>query len=222
VKRPPVFVQWLRWLLGLLLLPVLVVEAMSAWSLLRNAPPTHEMLAFCLGFIFWVLVFHGLLRPFRAYVLAHELSHAIWGFLSGASVTDLRVSHKGGSVQLSEAGLFVTLAPYFLPLYTLLILLLFGVFSLFFDPTPWFIPWMAALGASWGFHVTFTLSITLDSPQPDLREYGYFFSSVLILIINAGILLVTLVLLGSMSWADLGRALQSAASAFLSLIRQVI
>jgi hypothetical protein len=195
------------------------LEVLGAGFLLRNQPATYDLLAFGLGFVGWILVFHGLLRPYRAYILAHELSHAIWGFFSGASVGQLRVSHKGGSVQLSEAGLFVTLAPYFLPLYSLLTLLLYGVFCLFTDPSPWKILWMAALGASWGFHVTFTIAITLDSPQPDLREYGIFFSSVLILVINGAILLATLVLLGPASWTDLGRALLAAVTLLMSFCR---
>jgi hypothetical protein len=78
---------------------------------------------------------------------------------------------------------------------------------------------MAALGASWGFHVTFTIAITLDSPQPDLREYGIFFSSVLILVINGAILLATLVLLGPASWTDLGRALLAAVTLLMSFCR---
>lgn len=219
MKRASFPVRLLRWSLGLLLVPVLAAEVLGAWFLLRNQPASYDMLAFGLGFAGWIAVFHGLLRPYRAYILAHELSHAIWGFFSGASVSNLRVSHKGGSVQLSEAGLFVTLAPYFLPLYTLLTLLLYGLCTLFTDPAPWKIPWMAVLGASWGFHVTFTVAITLDSPQPDLKEYGYFFSAVLILVINAAILLATLVLLGPASWADLGRSMLSSASLLWSLGR---
>lgn len=198
------------------------MEVLCVIFLTRTVTPTREILSFSLGVALWIAVFHGLLRPFRAYVLAHEMSHALWGFLSGAAVSDLRVSQRGGSVRLSEAGLFTTLAPYFFPIYTLLLLALYGVFSLFFDPAPWGIPWMAALGASWGFHITFTISVTLDSPQPDLREYGFFFSTLLIVAMNLAILLFALVLLGSTSWSHLIDAAHSAFSLFVSTARAII
>ncbi|MDZ4198217.1 MAG: hypothetical protein U1E27_02930, partial [Kiritimatiellia bacterium] len=196
MKRPGFFTRVTRFIGALALLPVLAMEGMAVWDLLRTAPPTRDLLAFGCGFALWLALFHGLFRPFRAYVLAHELSHALWGIFTGARVSGLRISNRGGSVRLSEAGLFTTLAPYFLPLYTLLLLTVYGVLSLFIHPASGQVFWMAALGASWGFHVSFTISITLNTPQPDLREYGVFFSAVLILIFNLAIFLCALVILG--------------------------
>lgn len=210
MKRP----RWLRRILfrlaGAALLPVAAVEALACVALVRSLQVTHEALAFGIGFFFWIILFHSLPRPFRAYILAHELSHAIWGFFSGSSVSGLRVSRRGGSVRISDVGLFATLAPYFLPLYSILLLALYGAVALFAEPAPWKILWMAAFGASWGFHISFTLAIVLETQQPDLREYGRFFSAVLIVILHLAIFFAALALLLSASAASAIRAFSHA------------
>jgi hypothetical protein len=135
------------------------------------------------GFIFWVVLFFCLPQPVRTYVLAHELTHALWGMIMGARVSRLRVSARGGSVNLSKTNFLITLAPYFFPFYTMLLLALRFILSFFLNMEPYEPFWLACVGLTWGFHVTFTLSVLLQH-QPDIAEHGRLFSYAIIYLFN--------------------------------------
>ena len=131
--------------------------------------------AFIGGVGVWVVLFCLLPHPGRLYVLGHELTHALWGLLMGAKVSRLRVTKSGGSVHVSRSNIFITLAPYFFPFYTVLLLLIYLLVALFVDMRPYTLFWWGFLGASWAFHVSFTLK-SLLSNQPDIAQYGYLLS----------------------------------------------
>ena len=111
-------------LLGLILLPFCLAVSRTLYALIQAIHPSSvaavSLSAWWLlgGFIFWVVLFFALPRPFRSYVLAHELTHALWGWVMGARVSRIRVSKNSGSVSLSKTNFLITLAPYFFPLYT--------------------------------------------------------------------------------------------------------
>lgn len=127
--------------------------------------------------------------PVRLYVLGHELTHAVWGLAFGAKVGDLKVSAKGGSVKLTKSNVWITLAPYFFPFWTMVIVLLALVVRAVMHfvapsspfPAPW--AWMFAIGFTWCFHLCFTIR-SLMQTQPDVEEYGRVFSWTLILACN--------------------------------------
>ena len=145
-------------------------------------------------------------RPVRTYVLAHELTHALWGYLLGARVSKLRVSRKGGSVMVSKNGLFVTLAPYFFPFYTVCVVLLYGLLALFFDLSPYEPFWLGLVGLTWGFHVTFTLT-TLAQHQTDVERYGRILSYTFIYLMNVLGVCIWVVATASPTIEDLVREL---------------
>ena len=135
------------------------------------------------GFIFWLVLYFVLPRPVRTYVLAHELTHALWGWMMGARVSNLRVAEDKGSVTLSKTNFLITLAPYFFPLYTVLTIVLFGVLGLFYAVEQYHLWWMGMIGFTWGFHFTFTIS-TLMQHQSDIRACGHLFSYTFIYSLN--------------------------------------
>jgi len=102
----------------------------------------------------------------------------------GARVSDLRVRENGGSVKLSKSNILITLAPYFFPFYTMIVVLAAAVTRLWAGrlPCPW--AWMFLVGLTWCFHCCFTVQ-SLMQHQPDILEYGRVFSWVLIFIFNA-------------------------------------
>ena len=53
------------------------------------------------GVAAFALCWMALSHPVRAYVLGHELTHALWGLLFGAKPSKLKVTETGGSVNLS-------------------------------------------------------------------------------------------------------------------------
>ena len=178
-----------RFLVGLLLLPVCVAATRTLIVLVASIhpattaflpPPAWALIG---GFVLWVVLFATLPRPVRGYVLAHELTHALWGSLMGARVSDIRVSEEKGSVTLSKTNFLITLAPYFFPLYTVILVAAYYLLLAFFDVQPYYLYWLGLVGFTWGFHLTFTVS-TLMQHQTDIEECGTVFSYAIIYLFN--------------------------------------
>jgi hypothetical protein len=199
-------------LLGLL--PLALVTMITVVEMTRRvlheggvlANPELRMFAF--GGAVWMVAFLGLrLRPDWLYVLGHELSHALVALLTGGKVYAVRVTRQGGYVETNKTGTLVSLAPYLIPFYVLLLLLGFGLAALFLDVSatrfvslgglalpvrP--VSVLAALcGFAWSFHITYTLR-TLRDEQSDLTRNGEFFSVLLIFVANAAQMLLLFVL----------------------------
>lgn len=178
-----------RFFVGLLLLPVCVAVTQAVVSLVRLTQVATDVIippsAWALGggFVLWLIVFFTLPRPVRTYVLAHELTHALWGSLMGEKVLDMRVSAQKGSVTLSGSNFLITLAPYFFPLYTMLTIIGYSVMGLFWDMGDYYLCWLGLVGLTWGFHFTFTLSSLLQR-QTDIKECGHLFSYAIIYLFN--------------------------------------
>ena len=201
-------VRPLKFMIGLLLLPVLYAAARTLADLAGMTRPetirdvSIETWSLVGGFGFWIILFLAIKRPIRTYVLGHELTHALWGTLLGARVRKLRVSAKGGSVQLSKTNFLITLAPYFFPFYTFFVLVLYGLLLIFFEMSHYRQFWMSLIGLTWGFHVTFTIAMLLER-QSDILDSGYLFSYVVILLANILILGVVIVIVGEPTLEDL-------------------
>jgi hypothetical protein len=179
----------IRFVLGLLLIPVCVALTRAAAALVVSVRPASGGVlaapawAFGGGCLLWVILFFALPRQARAYVLAHELSHALWGAAMGASVVRMRVGREGGSVTLSKSNFLITLAPYFFPLYTILAIGAYYLLAAFFAVEAYALWWLGLVGFTWAFHVTFTLSSLLRR-QSDIQEYGHLLSYVVIYAFN--------------------------------------
>lgn len=179
----------LKLLIGVALLPFCVGATRTLWFLLRSIqPPSYTAVPLSTwglagGFLLWLLLFFCLPRPVRSYVLAHELTHALWGWLMGARVSKLRVSGKSGSVTLSKSNFIIALAPYFFPFYTVLVIAAYVVLSLFLDLRAYEPLWLGFVGLTWGFHLTFTVT-TLMTHQPDIHQNGRIFSYAIIYFLN--------------------------------------
>lgn len=158
------------------------------------------------GFFISVLGFFILPRPFRTYVLAHEMTHAFWGMLMGAKVGKMKIAKNGGHVMLSKSNFLISLAPYFFPFYTGLVIAVWCIAALFTDLSayePW---WLAAVGLTWGFHVTFTVYM-LSQSQPDVQENGRLFSYVIIYLANLFFVALWMILIGSPTFSGTGALL---------------
>lgn len=173
-------------LAGLLLLPVCAALVRALGDEVRSlgaAGADTSVLWLAGGAALWALLYALLPRPVRAYVLAHELSHALWALLLGARVGRIRVGAAGGSVRISRSNVWITLAPYFFPFYTALVAAAYALAAALGDPRPWASVWLGLIGLTWSFHLTFTAS-ALAVHQTDLEEYGYLFSLSLIWALN--------------------------------------
>lgn len=180
----------LRFTAGILLIPLCVAVSLTVAGLLQSVQPESAgtvppaVWALGGGFLAWLFLYFVLPRPVRTYILAHELTHALWGSLMGAKVFGMKISRERGSVTLSKTNFLVTLAPYFFPLYTVVIILGYYILAIFFEVERYHLWWLALVGLTWGFHLTFTIS-TLAQHQTDIRECGYVFSYATIYLLNA-------------------------------------
>lgn len=112
-------------------------------------------------------------RSARAvYVFGHEFTHALSAWALGGSVHAFKVGEDGGRVDLSRSNAFIALAPYCLPLYTIVTAASYRAW-LFFDPalggTQVF---LALMGATLCFHLLFTFDCLWAARQPDLAAAG--------------------------------------------------
>lgn len=197
----------LKWLIGVALLPACVAASMSLWDLFtrisggsaRGLPVgTWALLG---GFGLWLVLYFIAPRPVRTYVLAHELTHALWGSLMGARIVGMRVGRDSGYVKLTRVNFLITLAPYFFPFYTVCIILLHTLLSFFYDLQPYAPVWLGWIGLTWGFHLTFTLS-TLRIRQPDVQANGRLFSYTIIYLFNLIGICIWIVAVTSHTWQD--------------------
>ena len=153
----------------------------------------EEFWFFSLGAVLWLIAFFGLPRPIVLYVFGHELTHALWVWLMGGRVSRFQVGREGGHILTDKNNFWIALAPYFFPLYSILVIALYGVLSLFVNVQPYGRLLYALIGVTWAFHFTFTCWM-IPKNQTDLSDHGTFFSLVVIYLINLLLLSVMLVI----------------------------
>lgn len=199
---------FLRLLFGLVLLPACWAAMSALFKVVVFASKSEtacSVEAFSLlgGMAGFALCWMTISKPMKTYVLGHELTHALWGLLFGANPHDVKVSESGGSVKLSKTNFLITLAPYFFPFYTFVVIVAALITYAFLRPLPFLPLWFFLVGFTWAFHVLFTLQ-TLTERQPDIKLYGRVFSWVVIFLANVALILVFLTMTTSFTFVQLG------------------
>jgi hypothetical protein len=193
-----------RLVAGFLLLPLCFAAAKALFGILLSSHPdgagaaTPAEWAIVMGFGLWLFLYFTLPRPVRSYILAHELTHALWAWMSGAVVHGIKVAEDSGSVVLSKSNFLVMLAPYFFPLYTVIVIAAYCILSIFLPVADYYVFWFGLIGLTWGFHFTFTIS-TLLQHQTDIRDCGYVFSYTFIFFLNVLGILVWIVVVSDVT-----------------------
>jgi hypothetical protein len=202
--------RFVKFLIGLLMVPLCVAATRAVFKLVLDLKPlvgfTASAWGFVIGFVFFVILYLALPAPMKTYVLAHELTHALWGVAMGARVKHMKVKDSGGSVTLTKSNVLITLAPYIFPLYTVLLVIAYLACNHFFDVRAYRPLWYGLLGLTWAFHLVFTLH-ALRQRQPDIIEHGRIFSWALIYLINMLTLGIWLCVLAAPSLRDFGQRL---------------
>ena len=190
--------RWVKFIVGIFLVPPAIVLTQTFFTAFARTTIhdafwiTEEFWFFSLGVILWLVTFFGLPRPLWLYVFGHELTHAIWVLLVGGKVHRFHVSRQGGHILADRTNTWIALAPYFFPIYSVLVIAIYGIAGLFTDVSP-YRQWLFALiGITWAFHFTFTCWL-IPKGQPDLHYGGTFFSLMLIYLLNLLILAVMLI-----------------------------
>jgi hypothetical protein len=122
-------------------------------------------------------------------------------------VHDFHVARDGGHIVTDKTNTLIVLAPYFFPFYTALWMLAYASAILFFGLPNHPELLQAGIGATWAFHMAYTISMVLKG-QPDLEYGGIFFSIVVIYLFNLSIISALLVTLSPVvGWAEFGAEL---------------
>ena len=195
---------WVNTIIAIFLLPVAGLLTQTLFTSFHRAAAQHAFWAteefwfFSLGAIVWVLAFFGSIwvsgepRPVRVYVFGHELTHAIWVWAMGGRVTQFKVQREGGYIVTNTHNFWIALAPYFYPVYSIALIFLYGVASLFYNLAPYTSVLFGLLGLTWAFHLSFTLWM-IPKGQSDLSYHGTFFSLVIIYLMNVLVLSALLI-----------------------------
>jgi hypothetical protein len=187
--------KWVKLVIAILLLPVCIGAGSALSRVMTTAGGAQTFwVALVGGAGCWLAIFLLLPKPMWVYVFGHELTHAISALAFGGKIKKFKASSKGGHVVITKTNFVIALAPYFLPLYAILVIVVFVLGHLIWNWTR-FMPWFHFfLGAAYAFHITLTWHI-LHASQTDITDQGYLFSGVVIWLGNIIVLLIGVPLL---------------------------
>ena len=208
--------KWVKMLVAIALLPLCIGAVRALWMVIqRSGSADTTWVPLLAGAACWVVIYLLLPKPMWIYVLGHELTHAIWAWLFGAQVRKLKVTSDGGHVVITKTNFLIALAPYFFPLYAVLVVAAFSVGRLIWDWRNFLAVFHLFLGAAYSFHVTLTVHI-LKTQQSDITQQGYLFSAVVIFLGNISVLLLGIPLLASKVgvWTAMGWWLECTGAVF--------
>ena len=213
-----------RFLLGVLLIPLTIGYSIAFYEQINLIHQIHTPeLCFLLG-ITTYLAFHTLVvAPSKAYVFGHELMHAGATWVSGGQVKGFKVGKKSGSVKTTKSSGFIALAPYLIPIYSILWAILYGAAALFTDVRPWIQWFFFGLGVTLTFHLVFTVTV-LKEKQPDLEVLGPLVSLNLITWGNISIVIgvMSLMIAEVRFWPYLTGGFQHARDLYLQIYHQLL
>jgi hypothetical protein len=187
--------KWIKFIIAVCLLPVCVGAGMALLKVLRVCGSADTTwIPFLAGAACWMVIFFLLPKPMWIYVFGHELTHVLWTWLFGGQVKKMKVTAKGGHVVISKTNFLIALAPYFFPLYVVIIVILFAIGHLIWDWHHYLVYFHLCIGTAFAFHVTLTFH-ALQTRQTDITSQGYLFSFVIIFLGNVSVLLFGIPLL---------------------------
>lgn len=189
--------KWAKFIIAILLLPVCIGAGSALWMVIRSSGSADATwVPLLAGAACWAAIYLLLPKPMWIYVFGHELTHAVWTWLCGGKVKRFKASSSGGHVVISKSNFLIALAPYFFPLYAVLVVLLFLAGHLIWNWQHFLVWFHLLLGAAYAFHVSLTFHV-LQTKQTDITGQGYLFSAVVIFLGNVIVLLFGIPLLAA-------------------------
>jgi hypothetical protein len=225
--------RWLNNVIALFLLPPVWVLTKALFTSFAHVTEHHafwfteEFWFFALGAILWTIAFAGSLwvygepRPLRIYVFGHELTHAIMAKAMGGNVFDFKASRNGGYIITDKSNFWIALAPYFWPLYSIAVIAVYGVVSVFYNVQAYTSLLFALLGLTWAFHFSFTLWM-IPKGQTDLTAHGTFFSLIVIYLLNLVLLCALLIFAApEVTFKAFGREVAAHSTEFANVVLEL-
>jgi len=138
---------------------------------------------FLWGFSAYAFMYIVLFKMDYLYVLGHEFMHVIAVWIFGGKVISVKVKKNRGSVTSTKKNIFIDLAPYLVPIYTVLVSLAYLIASSFWQLDLYLSHFIFFAGFTFSFHFIMTTD-KVKIEQPDFLDFGYLNSLILIYLIN--------------------------------------
>ncbi|MBN1353768.1 MAG: hypothetical protein JW994_03745 [Candidatus Omnitrophica bacterium] len=189
------FNNTVKTIIGILFIPFAIAVTQAFFRSLKALDFLNINLFILIGGFFSYPVFRIVFyKPNYIYALGHEAVHVVATWICGGKVTSFQVSEAGGSVTTTKTNPFIRLAPYFIPIHTLFLFLLYWALLRFFNVTRFFNAFIFLAGFTMSMHIFMTIE-TMKTAQPDIAKTGYFFSALLIYVANIFVLVFTISLI---------------------------
>ena len=162
--------KWVKMIIAIALLPICAGAAQALWMVIQHSGTADTTwVPLLAGAGCWIVVYLLLPKPMWIYVLGHELTHAVWAWLFGAQVRKLKVTSSGGHVVITKTNFLIALAPYFFPLYAVIVVAVFSIGHLIWNWREFLALFDLFLGAAYAFHITLTGAHFKNPPDRILR-----------------------------------------------------
>jgi len=176
------FKLMIKFIIGVLAIPVAyaVTKAFYAnFILIKEVAVGLQYFTWgIVGYMVLHLLFY---KPTYLYVLGHEAVHAGAAWIFGGKIKSFKVSKEGGQVATTKSNFIIELAPYFLPMYTIIVTVIYFVVSRSYPVNSAI--FLFLIGFTLALHIVATVEI-VKVKQPDIVKSGYVFSIVIIYIVN--------------------------------------
>lgn len=172
----------IKLIIGVLALPVAcAVSAAFYKNIMLIGELARHLQFFVWGIAIYVILHLLFYKPTFFYVLGHETVHAGMAWLFGGKIKSFKVSEEGGSVSTDKTNVVIELAPYFIPIYAIIITIIYFIIASSYAINGSLFIFL--IGFALAFHIISTIEI-MKIKQPDILKSGYFFSIIMVYIIN--------------------------------------
>jgi len=179
-------------IIAVLFIPLVIASTKAFFQSLENLGFFNVNLFLLIGGFFSYPVFHIVfIKPMYVYAVGHEIVHVLATWLCGGKVTSFNVSHSGGNVTTTKTNLFIKLSPYFIPIHTIALFLLYLILSHFYDISKFTDEFIFLIGFTISFHIFMTIEV-MKIRQPDIVKVGYLFSVFFIYVTNISVIVLVL------------------------------
>jgi len=173
---------FLKFVIGILIAPFAVGITISFYNnLILIKELVNGLNLFLWGIAGYATLHLLFYKPTYLYVVGHEAVHAGVAWLFGAKVKSFKATNEGGSVATDKSNVIIELSPYFVPIYAILITIVYFVLVSSYNINS--SAFVFLIGFALSFHMISTIEM-LKVKQPDIVKSGYFFSIVLVYMLN--------------------------------------
>ncbi|MCK4463134.1 MAG: hypothetical protein KAU58_02365 [Candidatus Omnitrophica bacterium] len=173
-----------KYITGALLIPLAIGFSKAFYAGFLNLDYINVRLPlFLWGIVLYMLMHILFFKPTYFYTLGHEAIHVLATWLCGGHITSFSVSRWGGSVSTSKTNFFIELSPYFVPIYTIVLILIAPLIKSKLVNIHILSCYIFSLGFTLGMHLIMTAE-ALKLKQTDIMKSGYPFSLMIIYVAN--------------------------------------